>query len=72
MGFRRANISKLSAGTPPIKAASGELAPLVVLQFSMRVISIGPNQLTTASTLLLKEGYNPTLPSKSTVLAPIV
>ena len=72
MGFRRANHIQIIGGYPADQAASGELAPLVVLQFSMRVISIGPNQLTTASTRLLKEGYNPTLPSKSTVLAPIV
>src|SRR5574344_19452 len=52
IGLRRAIMSRLSAGAPPIKAASGESAPFVLLQFSILLISIGPNQSTTASTLL--------------------
>ena len=59
-----------SAGVPPIKAASGESAPLVVAQFSMRVMSIGPNQSTTASTRLLKEVQSPTFPSMSISVSP--
>src|SRR5690554_3788316 len=55
-----------------MRAASGELASLGPLQSSIRAISIGPNQSTTAFTELLTEVYSPISPSISTVFSPTV
>ena len=69
MGLSIAIISRLSAGLPLISAASGESPSLGPLQLSIRAISMGPNQSTTAFTVLLNEVYSPTLPSMSTVVS---
>ena len=70
MGFIAFTISGLSAEGPPMSTASGELPSLYVSQRSMRLMSIGPNQSTTAFTALLSLVYAPSEPSISTFTFP--
>ena len=70
IGFMARTMSGFSADGPPMITASGELASLYVSQRSIRLMSIGPNQSTTASTALLSRVYCPSFPSISTFTFP--